>query len=107
MPTLENSGTQTATVGTEHTLATNTTNKTFVLVVDTGAMVNADILELRVNTTILAAGTSRLAYFGTYRDIQSTPQKVSIPIPSDISAVFTLKQTAGTGRSYPWKVVSI
>lgn len=107
MPALEASGTQAATVGTEHTLSTLTTVKTFVLVVDAGAMLNGDILELRVNTTVLTAGTSRLAYFGTYRDIQSMPQKISIPIPSDISAVFTLKQTAGTGRSYPWKVLSI
>ena len=107
MPTLEASGTQTATVGTEHTLSTLTTNKVFVLVVDTGAMVNADILELRVNTTVLNAGSSRLAYMGTYRDIQVMPQKVSIPLPSDISAVFTLKQTAGTSRNYPWKVLSI
>ena len=107
MPVLEASGTQTAAIGTEHTLSTITLNRTLLFVVDTGAMVNADVLELRVNTTVLSAGTSRLAYFASYRDIQGAPQKISIPIPSDISSVFTLKQTAGTGRSFPWKVLSI
>ena len=111
MPVLEASGTQTATVGTEHTLATLTTNKTFVLVVDTATLTQAatvaDVLELRVYTTVLTAGVSRVAYFASYVSNQAMPQKISIPIPSDISAVFTLKQTAGTGRAFPWKVLSI
>lgn len=100
------SGTQTATIGTEHTLATNTSGKTVVLVVDTGNMANGDILELRLKTKVLSGGTSRLAYIATYSNIQATPQKYSVPVPANIEIVATLKQTAGTGRNYPWSLLS-
>ena len=65
MPTLVGSGTQTATVTTEHTLDTETTNGVFVLVVDTAAMLSGatpDELELRIYYTCLTSGTERLAY---------------------------------------------
>lgn len=107
MPTSIASGTQTATVNTEHTLATDTTNKTYVFIVDTGAMAAGDTLELRVYTIVLSAGTERLAYIVQYNNAQDEPQKYSPPVPADISFKATLKQTAGTGRSYPWKVVSL
>ena len=45
--TIEASGTQTATIDTEHTLATETDAKVYVLLVDTKNMVNGDELELR------------------------------------------------------------
>lgn len=107
MPTSISSGTQTATISTEHTLATDTTNHSYVLVVDTGAMVNGDILELRLYTIVLASGTERVAYIATYAHAQGDPQKYSVPVPADISCKATLKQTAGTGRSYPWKLLAL
>ncbi len=107
MPTVIASGTQTATIGTEHILATDTTNKTYVLVVDTGAMVDGDVLELRIYTIVLSAGTERVAYVIEYDNLQGEPQKYSVPVPADISFKATLKQTAGTGRAFPWKVLSL
>ena len=109
MPTVEASGTQTATIGTEHTLATIVTAKTLVLLVDVVNMVNADELELRVKTKILSGGVTRTAYKASYKHAQSADDliKISIPIPSDQEAVFTLKQAAGTGRAFPWKVMSL
>jgi hypothetical protein len=107
--TLEASGTQTATIGTEHTLggAAITTAKVFTLVVDCAAMVNGDITELRIYSTVLTAGTERLLYGPiTIRDAMIPPILISPPVPSDISVKFTLKQTAGTGRAFPWKVLS-
>jgi len=104
--TLSSSGTQTATINTEHTLATLTTNGTFVLEVDTSAMVSGDVLELRAYGKTLTAGTERTRYTATYVGVQSDALKDSLPIPSDISTKFTLKQTAGTGRAFPWKVLS-
>jgi hypothetical protein len=108
MPTVENSGTQTATIGTEHTLATISTAKTLVLYVDASAMVNGDRLELRAKTKILNGGTTRVAQKGVYQHAQPADDliKFSVPIMSDQEAVFTLKQTAGTGRNFPWKVMS-
>lgn len=101
------SGTQTATIGTEHTLATSTTGKTYVLVVDTVNMANADILELRLYTIVLAAGAEGLAYIATFSNVQSTKIKYSVPVPANISCKATLKQVAGTGRAYPWALLSI
>jgi hypothetical protein len=33
--------------------------------------------------------------------------QLSIPIPADQPVTFTLKQTAGTGRDFPWKVLAL
>lgn len=111
MPTSIASGTQSATVTTEHTLATDTSNKTFVLVVDAAALTVAsgvaDVLELRIYTIALSAGTERLAYIAIYQGTQSDPIKYSVPVPADISIKVTLKQAAGTSRSFPWKLLSL
>jgi hypothetical protein len=110
MPTVIAEGTQTATIGTEHTLATDTTNNTYVFVVDAGAMVDAatpDLVELRIYTIVRSAGTERLAYLVSYLGSQASPQKYSVPVPADISIKCTLKQTQGTGRAFPWKLLSL
>lgn len=107
MPSSIASGTQAATLDTEHTLATDTTNHTYVLAVDTGAMVNGDITVLRLKTKVLSGGTSRLAYEAMFANVQARPNKYSPPIPADIEIVATLEQTDGTGRSYPWKLLAI
>jgi hypothetical protein len=111
MPTSIASGTQTAVVTTEHTLATDTSNATFVLVVDTANLTVAsgvaDVVELRIYTIALSAGAERLAYTATYVGIQGDPIKYSVPVPADISFKATLKQTAGTARQFPWKVLSL
>lgn len=109
MPTLEASGTQSATVTTEHTLATLTGNKVYVLVVDTINMVGGDSLELRVKTKVLSGGTTRVMQKATYKHAQPADNiiKMSVPVPSDQEFVATLKQVTGTSRNYPWKVLSI
>mgnify|MGYP003481766265 FL=1 len=105
--TLEASGTQSATLDTEHTLTTETGVEVFELVVDLAAMVNGDITILRIYEKCLTGGTERLAFQATYAHTQSTNIVHSVPVPSDISWKATLEQTDGTGRSYPWKVLSI
>jgi hypothetical protein len=107
MPTEIASGTQSATISTEHTLATDTTNKTYVLAVDTNAMVNGDVLELRLYTKVLSGSTERLAYTATYAHAQTIPNIYSVPVPANRSLKATLKQTAGTGRSYDWVLLSL
>jgi hypothetical protein len=98
-------GSQTATITTEHTLATVTDPGTYVLGVDMGALAAGDIVELRIKTKMRSGGTSRLAYGPVkFEGVQTVPNKYSMPIPSDIEAVFTLKQTVGTGRAFPWSV---
>lgn len=104
---VESSGTQTATISTEHSLAAPSTNKTRVLRVDLGAMVAGDTVELRIKTPVLAAGTVRDQYYQTYVGLIGTPIIESVPVSSNQGATFTLKQTTGTGRAYPWAVLTL
>lgn len=105
--TINTEGSQTATVTTEHTLATVTTVGTFVLVVDTANLANGDTLELRIKTKLTSGDTSQLAYFATYVNAQTDLNKYSIPVPSPIEFVATLKQTVGTGRVFIWAIYAL
>jgi hypothetical protein len=107
------SGTQTATVGTEHTLASVNVPGVFVLAVDTSALAALDVLELRIKQIILTGGTVRVLAFVAFYGAQLADdvQKQSIAVPNELTdagaLTFTLKQTFGTGRSYAWKVFKI
>jgi hypothetical protein len=112
MPRVESSGTQAATVGTEQTLADLTTPfAVFQLLVNVAAMQAGDVTELRTYTKVLPSDTLS-ACSALYQQISGAPTGngdqvwVSLPIVSDQEIKFTLKQIAGTARSYPWKVVS-
>ncbi len=106
------SGTQTATVTTEHTLSAPNAASVYTLHVDTNAMAAGDVLELRVYQMVLTGGTSRVAYFMAYYGAQPADDliKISVAIGNELtdanSLKFTLKQTFGTGRAFPWKVLS-
>lgn len=100
-------GSQTAVISTEHPLTTQTTANTYVILVDTVNMVNGDKLILRVKTKVRSTGTTRLAYSAAYSHTQADLVKISIPVPSVNEIVFTLEQTAGTGKAFPWEVVSL
>jgi hypothetical protein len=101
------SGTQSATLDTEHTLDNDTTGKTYVLAVDTAAMVDGDVVILRIKTKVLSGGTLGLAYSGTYANAQGDPIKYSPPVPANVEIECSLEQTDGTGRNYPWSLLSI
>lgn len=102
------SGTQTATIGTEHTLATLTTDSVFVLAVRLANMVDGDLLELRVKTKLTSGDTSETAFYLAAGNAPGEEKKAySPPIVSPFEAVFTLKQTAGTGRSFVWAVYTV
>ncbi|WP_433329973.1 hypothetical protein [Spirillospora sp. CA-294931] len=107
MPTLLVSGTQTATINTEHELAVDTSNKTYVLAVDTAALAAGDLLELRLYTKILAGGAERLAYVASYQHAQGQPAVYSVPVPANVHLRATLKQVAGTARSFPWSLLAL
>ncbi len=109
VPTAKSSGTQSATISTEHTLLSTTDAGVYVMEVDTNAMASGDTLELRIKKKVLSGGTVRGGYVVTYSGAQSADDiiKVSVPITTDVGADFTLKQTAGTGRSFPWKILAL
>lgn len=101
------SGTQTAVLGTTHTLATVTNPGTYVLAVDSAALVADETLELQLKMKVLSGGTSRVVWTGVYRGVQGEPAKLSLPVPVSQEIVATLKQTLGTGRDFPWSLERI
>ncbi len=109
-PSSEASGTQTATVTTEHTLRDVAAAGLYQLVVDLGAMVAGDVVELRCKEALLTSGTLREIIIGIFYGAQPTHAKMAIsPWLSNIntdsaSLRFTLKQTFGTSRDFPWQV---
>lgn len=105
---VSSSGSQTAVIGTEHTLTTDVTNGTYYYEVDITNLATGDILELRIYTVTLVAGTLRLAWKSTFGPVQPVQDICpSPPQPSDQSIRVTLKQVAGTGRVWPWKLLRI
>ncbi len=110
-PTAQSSGTKTAD-GTEQTLLDVAVAGLFGLRVDLSVMQAGDVLELRVYQIVLTGGTRRVAYFRSWSDVQPTNDAVAVTFPignqlTDSGSLrFTLKQTVGTGRAYPWKVLS-
>lgn len=101
------SGSQTATLTTEHTLATITAAGTYVLSVDAGALANGETLTLRIKTKIRTGDTSRVVYEAAFSHAQGSPNKYSPAVPVIVEGVFTLTQTGGTGRAFPWNVLQL
>ena len=104
---VESSSTQTATIGTEHTLANPSTAKTRVLIVDVSNLAATEVVELRVKAPVLAAGTTQLIKLVTFTGTVSEPHTQSPPFVMPQGGTFTLKQTSGTGRQFPWAVLTL
>lgn len=109
--TAQATGTQTAVINTEHQVADTAVAGVFTFHVDTNAMASGDILQLRVYQMVLTAGTSRILFEMDFYGAQPADDliKVSLPIGNELtdatSLRFSIKQTFGTGRAYPWKVL--
>lgn len=104
------SGSQTATINTEHTLATITTAQTLILAVDLANMVGGttpDILELRLYGKARSSDTERLIKCYSFLGLQVELLFESIPIVSPHHYKATLKQTQGTGRAFPWAIYNL
>jgi hypothetical protein len=101
------SGSQTATINTEHTLNSptpNTTDGVFQVFVDCNAMVAGDVLELRIKEKCRSGDTIRQVFLSTLAGVQSDPLWVSPSLILMHGWDVTLKQTAGTGRAFPWSI---
>lgn len=104
--TLTASGTQTATITTEHALATSTVNGTFIFETDLTNLALGDTVELRIKGITLSGGAAGQMWKATFNGPQTNVRVQSMAIASDISLNITLKQTVGTGRAFPWKLLS-
>jgi hypothetical protein len=107
MATSQAEGSQTATIDTEHTLATVTTAGTYALSVDLSNLALGDKVTLRAKVKVRSTGTTRTAFTGTYAHTQENPVAISIPIPTVSECVFSLEQTDGIGRAFDWEVISL
>lgn len=110
--TVQASGTQASTIGTEHVLAAITVAGVFVLEVDTAVMLAGDVIELRIKNAPLAAGTLRTAFYAMFAGVQPADDalKASVPFTHDGTSTgptVTLRQTLGVSRSYPWVIKRI
>lgn len=100
-------GSQTSVITTEHVLNTDTPMTdpgTYQLYVDTSAMLSGDILELRVKEKVRAGGTQRTVFLDTLGGVQAEPAWVSPAIILLHGFDFTLTQTEGSPRAYPWSI---
>jgi hypothetical protein len=74
-------------------------------------MAAGDVIELRVYYIVLTGGTARELYNQRYDGVQTFDIKVSEPVTTELTDAqairFSLKQVAGTGRVYPWKVLGV
>ena len=108
MTTEKTSGSQTATISTEHTLATVTDAGIYVLRVDLNNLAPGDVVELRLYAKARNSSDSeRLLYAASYGPL-SPEAKLTDSVPVVAAGHFraSLKQTAGTGRAWPWAILS-
>ncbi|HJZ81478.1 MAG TPA: hypothetical protein VKD91_14075 [Pyrinomonadaceae bacterium] len=103
------SGTQTTSIGTEHFLVNVNQAGVYILHVDLNALVTGDILEVRVYQMVLTAGAPREEQFMVYNGVQDIKIKRSAPLSNELTDAqalrFSIKQTFGSSRSIPWKVL--
>lgn len=99
-------GTQTATPGTEHTLATITGPGTYQLMVELTNLVDGEALELRIKVKGRSASSSRVVFATTYEHDQGADAAVALspPVGAPHEFVATLKQVGGTGRDFVWAI---
>lgn len=107
MAAIESSGTQTAVLTTEHTLATPTTLNNRVVLVDAFALQAGETLTLRIKGKVLTGGTERIIREAVFTGPIYEANVQSMPAVMPFGGTITLTQTGGTGRSYDWSVVTL
>ena len=107
MASVKTSGDQTATLTTEHTLATVTDPGTYQLVVDAALLANGETLTLRIYGKAHSDETERLMWEANFSHILTIPLPASVPVVSPHHMKVTLEQNGGTGRAFPWAVYEL
>lgn len=101
----------THTLVSEHFIDNINTAGTFTLHIDTNALAAGDNLEVRIYQMVLTGGTSRVVYYQPYPGAQVSDDQIKVSVPvsneltDDYALRFSLRQTAGTGRAIPWKIL--
>lgn len=106
------SGTQSATVTTEHFLSSPNEVGIYICYVDLVNMVAADEVEIRGYHMVITGGTSRVLYYKRFQGAQPTDALIyKFIIENDLTDTnavrFSLKQTLGTSRNFVWSVIKV
>lgn len=92
--------------GTEQTISTEASAKTYVLMADLNDMANGETLIVRLKTKPLTGGTTRTVYRADYANVQTTqPIIISVPVPSLFEFIVTFEGT--NTLSIPWVLMTI
>jgi hypothetical protein len=107
-PTVTDEG-ATLADGTEQVLGTYAGSKYYAFGIDTTPMQSGDTLEVRWYTKVNSGGTTHRFQVETYSGDQTveplSPNKLSGPFWIANECKLTIKQTAGTNRTYSWEVL--
>lgn len=109
-PSVDSSGSQTATISTEHTLATITGANVLELNVDVSALAGGatpDLLLLRMYGKARSSDTERLELERRIIGAQSEALVKLLAVVSPHHCKLTLTQTQGTGRAFPWAAYKV
>lgn len=103
-PTNYGNGTLTSTVGTEQTLEDITSAGYYMSTVDLTNMAAGDVVLLKLYKKVLSGGSLVLVDQSTFNGVQAAPCALSLTYESLYEIKFTLYQTAGSSRTFPWTV---
>jgi len=93
---------------TTTTLATLTSNGTYVFMMDTSAMVGGDILRIHILSSVNTSTTPVQIWAGTWQNPQLNPGKISPMIPSNQVFSVTLENVGvSTSESFPWQILEV
>jgi hypothetical protein len=103
-----NTGTTAAlTIGTPTTLATPTAGKTYQLTVDLNNMTATDVTTIITLAKAKSGGTLRQVRSQTISGVPADPIFMGAPYACINGLQYQILQSAGTGRTYDWSVVSL
>jgi flagellar basal body L-ring protein FlgH len=102
-------GTNTLGIGSEtvlNSVTPNTTDGVYQLVIDTRNMLAGDVLEIRIKEKTIAASSQGTAIISTLSGVQGSDNNVYFSPALTLMHGWdmTLKQTAGTGRTFEWSI---
>ncbi len=100
----DDTGSQTATIDTEHDVKTYTASNIYVYTIEVNNLADGDVVEFRVYKKDQGSGTDREIDRQTLSHAQAQGWAKFPPFFLPFGGKFTILQTAGTGRSFDWHI---
>ncbi len=106
-PSNKSNGTQLTVINTEHTLATITDAGDYICGIDLTPMALGDEIELRIKLKAFSGESSTLYWLRSYAQVAEELLVEFPPIGVVTEIIYTLKQTAGSVRTFTWWVTAL